>query len=164
MKRIPLADDEIAIVEDADIVPMIENAFGLHERLELAVFIHGCGTAGGADHFAGGIQDDGEAAGVLRQLVDLRRLRPADAGVELLACNDRAADHGTWDGEGFEVFAFEGETAEAVIDAGGDDDGGFVRTLAGIDGDAVGVVEAFFGGDAVLAAETLDEFAACVIT
>jgi hypothetical protein len=32
LKGVPLADDEIAVFQHADIVPMIENALGLHER------------------------------------------------------------------------------------------------------------------------------------
>lgn len=61
------------------------------------------------------------------------------------------------------MFAVEAESLEAVVGAGGDEDGGFVRALAQIDGDAVGVVEALLHRDPVLAAEFADELAFGVI-
>lgn len=163
MEGVPLADDEVAVFEDADVVAVVDDGFFALEGLQFAVFVDGFGAAGGGDDFAFGVQDDGEAGGVAGEFVVDGVFGPADAGVEFLAGDDGAADHATGDGEGFEVLAVEGEALEAVVGAGGDEDGGLVGALAEVDGDAVGVVEALGDGDVVFAAEFADELAFGVI-
>ena len=163
LEGVPLADDEVAVFEDADVVAVVEDGFVAVQGDEFAVFVNGLGAARGGDDFAGGVEDDGEAGGVAGELVVDGVFGPADAGVEFLAGDDGAADHAAGDGQGLDVFAVEAEALEAVVGAGGDEDGGFVAALAEVDSDAVGVVQALLDGDAVFAAEFADELAFRVI-
>lgn len=99
MEGVPLADDEVAVFEDADVVAVVDDGFFALEGGQFAVFsVDGFGAAGGGDDFAFGVQDDGEAGGVAGEFVVDGVFGPADAGVEFLAGDDGAADHATGDG------------------------------------------------------------------
>ena len=163
LEGVPLADDEVAVFEDADVVAVVEDGFVAVQGDEFAVFVNGLGAAGGRDDFACGVEDDGEAGGIAGELVVDGVFGPANAGVEFLAGDDGAADHAAGDGQGLDVFAVEAEALETVVGAGGDEDGGFVAALAKVYSDAVGVVQALLDGDAVFAAEFADELAFGVI-
>lgn len=163
LERVPLADDHVAVGEDADIVAVVDDRLGAREWREFAVDVNGLRAAGGADNFAGRVENDGEAGGVPGEFAGDGVFGPADTGVEFLAGDDGATDVATGDGERFEIAAIEGEAAEAKVVARGDEEGGFVGTGAQIDGDAVGGVEALLSGHAGFAAEAGDELPVAIV-
>ena len=109
MVGVPLADDEVAVVQGADVVDVFKNEAGTPEAGGGGLLegggegCFGIKSAGSGEELVVFVENDEETGGGLELAVGV--VGPADTGEEFVAVDDGAADVGAGEMDGFEVFS-----------------------------------------------------------
>lgn len=156
---VPLANVQVSVGVDCDVVTVLEDGLVLEQDRELTVFVARFVSAGVGYH-AVGIIKDGDEPAFLPHAKVVRFRSKTHAGIEVTTVNHGTAHVGTGEVNAANVFTFQREPVELVANAFGADEQRFGS--AQIYGDAVGLHEASgvcgLGAPAPESADQLSQF------